>query len=226
MTMQQVEKSSELSNKLLSENPVCQLSGNEFSKVEGKTLHQQIAEYFKSCGDHVSTKFGDVFIDDKGIRSDLNHGMSRSKAVAIAAIKPTLEKGVVILPLEHYNIHGKKQKTGMIAAPIKIKDEKYICIVVVIDNTTTRRLYVHEVFLTKNLLEDVAVSIAVLGAETPVTQPKGEVAKVLKNHIQNTYSKEEISNLLNSMQKTENKTDMCFGKDAKTTKKREIINRL
>lgn len=105
-------------------------------------------------------------------------------------------------------------------------DEKYICIVVVIDNTTTRRLYVHEVFLTKNLLEDVAVSIAVLGAETPVTQPKGEVAKVLKNHIQNTYSKEEISNLLNSMQKTENKTDMCFGKDAKTTKKREIINRL
>ena len=57
-------------------------------------------------------------------------------------------------------------------------------VVMVIDNNITNRLYVHEVFLTKNLFEDVADSIAVLGAEAPVTRPQGEVAKILKNYIQ------------------------------------------
>ncbi len=70
----------------------------------------------------------------------------------------------------------------------------------VIDNTTTNRLYVHEVFLTKNLFEDVADSIAVLGAETPVTRPQGEVAKILKNFIQKTCSPKEILNHLKKFQ--------------------------
>lgn len=36
------------------------------------------------------------------------------------------------------------------------------------------------IILTKNLIEDVADTIAVLGAETPVIHPQGEVAKILK----------------------------------------------
>lgn len=43
------------------------------------------------------------------------------------------------------------------------------------------------IILTKNLIEDVADTIAVLGAETPVTHPQGEVAKILKNYIQNAF---------------------------------------
>ena len=101
--------------------------------------------------------------------------------------------------MDYYAIHGKKQKTGVIAAPITIKGEKYICVVMVIGNITTNRLYVHEVFLTKNLFEDVADSIAVLGAKTPVTRPQGEVAKILKNYIQNTYSKKDILKHLKNM---------------------------
>lgn len=69
----------------------------------------------------------------------------------------------------------------------KQKDEKYICIVIVIRNTTLNRLYAHEVFLTKNLLEGVADSYsnAVRVAGTPpVTHPHGEVAKILKKLIQ------------------------------------------
>lgn len=110
----------------------------------------------------------------------------------------------------------------MIAAPVKIRNEKYICVVVVIDNTITRRLYVHEVFLTKNLLEDVAVSIAVLGANTPVTQPKGEVAKILKNHIQKSYSREEILNQLKYFQNTDNKTDIDTPITKKHNKRKEM----
>ena len=171
-------------NQLLSGKPVCELTGKEFEKKEGKTFFQQVKEYFIAQGEVFTTQFGNVYVDRKGIKSDIHHGMSRTKAAAFAAIKPTLEKGTIILPLDYYAVHGKKQKTGIIAAPILIKDEKYICVVMVIDNTITNRLYVHEVFLTKNLFEDVADSIAVLGAEAPVTRPQGEVAKILKNYIQ------------------------------------------
>lgn len=199
-TPQQITKCYNLSNQLLSDTPVCILTGNEFEKIEGKTFFQQIKEYFSKQGEVITTKFGDVYVDEKGIKNDIHHGMSRLKAVAFAAIKPTLENGTIILPLDYYAIHRKRQKTGVIAAPITIQDEKYICVVMVIDNTTTNRLYVHEVFLTKNLFEDVADSIAVLGAETPVTRPQGEVAKILKNFIQKTYSPKEILNHLKKFQ--------------------------
>ena len=205
---QQLKKEyDKISNKLLSEKPVCELSGKEFSPIEGKTLKQQVLDYFNACGNSASTQFGNVLLDEKGIKNALHHGMSRTKAIAFAAIKPTLENGKIILPLAYYNVHGKKQKTGMIAAPITIKEEKYICVVEVIDNTITNRLYAHEVFLTKNLIEDVAASIAVLGAETPVTHPQGEVTKILNNYIQNVYSKEEILDYLNVMQNIDNKYD-------------------
>lgn len=205
---QQIKKEYDnISNKLLSENPVCELSGEEFSPIEGKTLKQQVIDYFNTCGNSASTQFGNVLFDEKGIKNALHHGMSRIKAIAFAAIKPTLENGTIILPLDYYNVHGKKQKTGMIAAPIIIKEEKYICVVEVIDNTITNRLYAHEVFLTKNLIEDVADTIAVLGAETPVTHPQGEVAKILKNYIQNAYSKEEILDYLNNIQDVDNECD-------------------
>lgn len=208
---QQIKKEFDnISNKLLSENPVCKLSGEEFSPIEGKTLKQQIIDYFNICGNSASTQFGNVLFDEKGIKNALHHGMSRTKAIAFAAIKPTLENGTIILPLDYYNVHGKKQKTGMIAAPIIIKEEKYICVVEVIDNTITNRLYAHEVFLTKNLIEDVADTIAVLGAETPVTHPQGEVAKILNNYIQNAYSKEEILDYLKNTQSVDNKGDKKF----------------
>lgn len=180
------ENKSELIDYLLKGDPVCALSGDEFQKEEGVSLRQQVVNYFNSQGNTATTIFGEVFLDNKGIKSDIFHGLTREKAIAFAAVKPTLENGIVILPLKHYHIHGKKQKTGIIAAPITIKDKKYICIVIVIRNTTLNRLYAHEVFLTKNLLEDVADSYsnAVRVADTPpVTHPQGEVAKLLKKLI-------------------------------------------
>ncbi len=39
--------------------------------------------------------------------------------------------------------------TGMMAAPILIGDDSFICVVVVIYNLKERRLYLHETFLTE-----------------------------------------------------------------------------
>jgi hypothetical protein len=168
---------------LLNGSPVCILNGHEFEKSDEKSLLQQLSDYFNEIGNVVNTAFGEVIVDRKAIKTDIHHGMSRVKAITFAAVKPTLERGIVLLPLEHYNTHNKKQKTGMIAAPVQICNEKYICVVVVIENLTTDRLYVHEAFITKKLLDDVAVTNAVHGAETPVTQHQGEVAKILKKLI-------------------------------------------
>jgi len=70
----------------------------------------------------------------------------------------------------------------MIAAPIQIGDEQYICVVEIIENLKEKRLYVHETFLTKNLLEVVASNL-VHGSETSSPQPQGDVAKILKNYL-------------------------------------------
>jgi hypothetical protein len=70
----------------------------------------------------------------------------------------------------------------MIAAPIQIDEEKYVCVVMVIANLEQKRLYVHESFLTKNLQEIVA-SNSVRGSNASSPQPQGEVAKVLQNYL-------------------------------------------
>ena len=168
---------------LLNSTPVIELSGDEFLPVEGKTFIQQVSEYFQSQGGVAHSPFGDVLLDKKGIKNSKNHGINRLKSSAFAAVKDVLEKGIIILPIDYHNVHDKKQLTGMIAAPIMIANEKYICVVVVIANLQIRRLYVHEAFLTKNLQEIVATSQVPSSIDTTSPQSQGEIAKVLKNFL-------------------------------------------
>ena len=115
-----------------------------------------------------------------------------------------------LVPQQYRNLVGlyrNKQMTGMIAAPIKISDNRYVCIVEVIANTNNQRLYLHEAFLIKNLQEIVATSPVhdniiitsrqpqgenlfedaasnlVHGSETTSPHPQGEIAKILQNYV-------------------------------------------
>lgn len=164
---------------LLNGNPVCLLSGNEFLPKEGITFANQVGNFFASQGSVANSPFGLVILDKKGVQNSKQHGIGRIKAASFAAIKDVLEKGEIVLPLSEYEVHGKKQITGMIAAPIQIGEEKYVCVVMVIANLEQKRLYVHESFLTKNLQEVVASNL-VHGSNASSPQPQGEVAKVLK----------------------------------------------
>ena len=168
---------------LLNSNPVVNLSGDEFLPIEGKTFIQQVQEFFAAQGGKANSPFGTVLLDKKGIKNDLGHGIGRLKAASFAAVKDVLEKGVVINPMGQYHTNNKKNPTGMIAAPITIGGEKYVCVVEVIANRQVTRLYVHEVTLTKNLQGDVADSNAVPEDNSLVTQPQGEIAKVLRNYV-------------------------------------------
>ena len=161
------------------EKPVCILSGNEFLPKEGITFTQQVLNYFLSQGGLAHSPWGEVLLDMKGIQSDKSHGIGRIKAASFAAIKDILEKGSIILPLDYYATNGKKQMTGMMAAPILIGDDSFICVVVVIYNLTERRLYLHETFLTEKIPE-IAASSLVRGSSAASPQSQGSVAKLLQ----------------------------------------------
>ena len=168
---------------LLNGEPIIELSGDEFLPIVGKTFVQQVEEFFQNQGGVAHSAFGDVILDKKGIKNDFHHGMSSIKRASFAAIKDVLESGIIVLPLDFYHTKNKKQLTGMIAAPIKIDVERYACIVEVIANKCTQRLYLHEAFLIKNLQEIVATSPVHDNNIITSRQPQGEVAKVLQNYI-------------------------------------------
>jgi len=178
---------------LLNGEPVICLSGEEFLPKEGMTFIEQVSDFFSKQGGVANSPFGEVTLDKKGIKNDMAHGIGRLKACSFAAIKDVLENGVVINPMKQYHTNQKKNPTGMIAAPIMIGDEKYVCVVEVIANRQINRLYVHEVTLTKNLQGDVADSNAVHRDNNLVTHPQGEIAKVLQNYITANKSQENNS---------------------------------
>jgi len=178
---------------LLNGEPVICLSGEEFLPKEGMTFIEQVSDFFSKQGRVANSPFGEVTLDKKGIKNDMAHGIGRLKACSFAAIKDVLENGVVINPMKQYHTNQKKNPTGMIAAPIMIGDEKYVCVVEVIANRQINRLYVHEVTLTKNLQGDVADSNAVHRDNNLVTHPQGEIAKVLQNYITANKSQENNS---------------------------------
>ena len=180
---------------LLSGEPVCVLNGNEFLPIEGKTFADQVSEFFASQGGLANSPFGTVVLDRKGVQNSKQHGVGRIKAASFAAVKDVLENGEVILPLDEYGTNDKKELTGMVAAPIQIGTEKYVCVVEVIANLQLQRLYLHESFLTKNLQEIVA-SNSVRGSETssPLSQGDGKIANILQKHLISKQNQENNQN--------------------------------
>lgn len=149
--------SAKIKNFLLNGEAVAGLKGDEFSKQEGMSFKQQVVDFFNAQGGTARSALGEIILDVKGVKNSMGHGLSRLKSVAFAAVKDVLENGVVLMPMDYYNIHGKKQQTGVISAPITIDGERYICMVEVIRNRENNRLYTHEVTLQKNSLTFVLI---------------------------------------------------------------------
>ena len=65
--------------------------------------------------------------------------MGRNKAIAYAAGKDVIEKGIVVQ--EHINHKDRGYNTAMIVAHITIGDDRYVCCVVVSRNAKENRYY-------------------------------------------------------------------------------------
>lgn len=133
---------------------VAKLEGEKIIAREGQSFIDAVTELFERQGGKAKSPFGDVLLDRKGVKNDKGHGMGVEKNIAFAAVKDVLEKGIVILPLDYYHTGGKKQKTGIVAAPITIDGVHYVCAVEIIANKENNRLYVHEAFAKEKAITD------------------------------------------------------------------------
>ena len=173
---------------LLKGKPVVILTGNEFSKKEGITLTQQVAEYYNSIGRiAVSPDYGEIILDKQSVEDDFAHGVSRIKAIAYAAVPDKIEKGIIILPLCNYK-RGEKTLSAMISAPLIIGTDEYIGVVVIRQYASgNKKLYVHEVFLKRKLLDDGSnpahIPATYQGVVPESSDNKGNVAKILPKII-------------------------------------------
>lgn len=163
---------------LLKHPEVCFLSGNEFSPINGKTLTDQVEEYFIALGGKViSPFFGKVTLDRKGADDSLAHGMGRLKAIAYAAVKDVIENGILI----HYDFNHKNRgyNSAVLAAPIMIGEERFVCEVAVTLTKDNCKFYLHEVTKQKKLLDAVFITNL---AHKPSAH-LGVFAKILQNII-------------------------------------------
>lgn len=133
-------------------DPVIDLTGNEFKK-NSDGIVAQVSKFFNTLGNKVTTKYGDVILDNKGVKSSLAHGLGRIKATAYKAVPSVLKHGEVINYSKNYN--GGKKDRVVFAAPIKIDVENYFVAVVVEINKINNSFYLHEVAL-QNKKEDNA----------------------------------------------------------------------
>ena len=161
---------------MLNGSPVSSLTGNEFQRVQGKTLTDQVEEYFDTIGNKATSPlFGDVILDRGGADDSLAHGMGRNKAIAYAAVKDVIENGVLID--YHTNHKGRGYNSAVISAPIEIGGERFVCNVVIHKNLVNNKFYLHEV-TQKNLLDEVFLANL---AQKPTSS--GDLAKVLQNIV-------------------------------------------
>lgn len=88
------------------------------------------------------------------------------------AVKDVIEQGYTID--EHFNHKERGYDTAIVAAPIQIAEERYICEVVLKRNKIGNRFYLHEVTAQKNLQDEAFVANL-----TQKSASIGDVAKIL-----------------------------------------------
>ena len=127
-------------------DPVTDLTGEEFPRGE-KKLNEMVLDFFDSIGNKAHNPVvGDVLLDSRAVKDDMNHGVNHAKAVAFAAIPDVISKGKV---LDHQrNWKGRGYDSATLGAKIKIGGEDFYELVVV-KLKDKNRLYVHAVYTAR-----------------------------------------------------------------------------
>lgn len=131
--------------------PVATIEGTEVSF--GKTRNENISnveEFFDSIGNKVIREnFGTVELTKCGARATVQHGNSKAKQVAVAAVPEVIQKGKQIG--YEQNWQGRGYDTYVFAAPVEIDGTKLYEGVIVREYTRQngmKNFYVHEVCWT------------------------------------------------------------------------------
>lgn len=161
---------------LLSDRYISRLTGDEFEK-DAIPLTEKVAKFFKKNynGQVIRNGVGTVILDSRSVRDSIAHGVGRNKAAAFAAVPDVITSGIEID--RQSNWKGRGYDSVTIAAPISIKGEGYVAVVVLTQSLNSNRFYLHEVALQKNLQDESFKT----GTKADLHQ--GDIANVLINFL-------------------------------------------
>ena len=131
--------------------PVATIEGTEvsFRKTRNENI-SNVEEFFDSIGNKVIREnFGTVELTKSGARATVQHGNSKAKQVAVAAVPEVIQKGKQIG--YEQNWQGRGYDTYVFAAPVEIDGTKLYEGVIVREYTRQngmKNFYVHEVCWT------------------------------------------------------------------------------
>lgn len=139
---------------LISGEYISEMGYFEFPHV-GETLIDDIAAYYlEEVEGHIERPgIGDILLDKTSVKNSYYHGVGANKITAFAVVPDVLKSGVQIDTQKKWK--GRGYDTVMIAAPVSIDGEGYVCSVIV-KQTTKNRFYLHELYLQKNLRENLS----------------------------------------------------------------------
>ncbi len=129
-------------------NPVANITGQEFPRVENENGNDRILEYMNGF-DLYNSDVGDIIFNRRSIKSDIGHGIGRLKMASYAAVPYVLNEGKVVT--YHENWKGRGYASAVIVAPITIGNKPYFeGIVVHLTDRDGNRFYLHEVWLEED----------------------------------------------------------------------------
>lgn len=118
------------------------VQGTEFDKSQGK-LTDTVGTFFKAIGNKVFRKgLGNVILDERSIRSDIAHGIGKTKAATFAAVPDVIEKGKQIDYDQNWKGRGAE---SFVYAGRVIVDNKPAYLAAVVLRGEDSRFYLHEV---------------------------------------------------------------------------------
>lgn len=134
------------------------------SKMEdsGKDPKQLFYDLFNSLGGSIrSDIFGEIKLNKASINSDYGHGKTAAKIASIEAIPSVIHNGKVINWFEKNN----NVYRITVAAPIKIGKDTYYMGVMLLRDSNTQRLYLHDVVIEKEVSDLLTGYPSTLGTD-------------------------------------------------------------
>ena len=131
---------------LMNSEPIAILSGEEFRE----NVIDNAADLYKTYGNRVYREgLGYVTLTRHDIQSSVSHGLGRKKAAAFAAVPDVIRNGREFNRTENYKDRG--YDSVVVAAPVSIAGEDYVCEVVLNKRENSNNFYLHEVEVRNKL---------------------------------------------------------------------------
>ncbi|MGN0746706.1 MAG: hypothetical protein ACI4ML_08535, partial [Aristaeellaceae bacterium] len=164
--------------------PIITLSGNPFEKNEREDFVTMGTKYFDSIGNVAhSHVFGDVRLNEAGIRHMLAQGITRRKTALLPAVKEVIEKGHVIMTDENHK--GKMFDTAIVAGVVEWNGKQfYMGVVMRQDKGYINSYYFHDAVIVEKRRPNISHQDAGVGGKAGSIR-EGEVEPSVSSILAN-----------------------------------------